>query len=159
MSILLHILGIVIGAALMYYFDPQLGRRRRSLLGDKMASAQNSATAGAEAMAKDVSNRSRGAAVEMARRVAPKDVSDHTLAERVRSEMGRYVSHPGAVEVAVDSGVVTLSGSILANEVQPFVKQVKAMPRVEKVENALEVHQSADGVPELQGGQIPPEHR
>lgn len=140
------------GAALMYFFDPNMGRRRRALLRDQMVKLRNTASDRAEVLVEQTTDRARGAVAETARHLVPEDVSDETLVARVRSEMGRYVSHPRAVEVTADEGVVTLTGNILAREVQPFVAKVKTMPGVRRVDNRLQVHQEAGNIPDLQGG-------
>jgi hypothetical protein len=66
--------------------------------------------------------------------------------------MGRYISHPHAVEVTAYAGVVTLTGNVLAHEVQPFIASVKSIPGVRRVENQLEAHEDAGNIPDLQGG-------
>lgn len=146
------LLTLLAGAGLMYLFDPRAGRRRRALLRDKLEKLQNTLANQAEGLAKDAGNRGQGAAAETMRRVMPEEpVDDAMLTQRIRSEMGHYVSNPHAIDVSVEQGVVTLSGNILASEAQSFVAQVKAMKHVEKVENHLDVHQSADNIPDLQG--------
>jgi hypothetical protein len=39
--------------------------------------------------------------------------------------MGHYVSHPHAIQVAAENGLVILEGPILSTEVQDFVRRVK----------------------------------
>jgi osmotically-inducible protein OsmY len=139
------------GAAAMYLLDPQSGRRR-AMLRDQINGMQGSSTDRVEALAENVVDRARGSATEVAHRFASEEVSDETLVARVRSDMGRYVSHPGAVDVRASGGFVTLEGNILANEVQPFVAKVKTIPGVRGVENRLQVHQEASNISDLQGG-------
>ena len=74
------------------------------------------------------------------------------VAARVRSKLGRAVSHPHAVRVAVDQGRVTLSGQILASEIDQLLKRVWSVRGVTGVENRLEAHERAGGVSSLQGG-------
>jgi uncharacterized membrane protein len=69
---------------------------------------------------------------------------------------------PRSIAVKVQNGHVTLSGPILAHEVDELIKFVSSMRHVANVENRLEVHESADSVPGLQGqpafrktGQVP----
>jgi len=49
-----------LGAALMYFFDPDRGKRRRALVRDKVESAGNKASEYAEKMGRDVRNRAYG---------------------------------------------------------------------------------------------------
>jgi uncharacterized membrane protein len=145
--------GILAGAGLMYLLDPERGRRRRALLRDKFVRALDAAADAAETTRRDLGNRVRGLFAKARSLVTrePTRVSDEVLAERVRSKIGRVVSHPGAIEVTARKGRVTLSGPILADEADDLISYVEKIPGVKAVENRLEVHKSADGVPELQG--------
>ena len=76
---------------------------------------------------------------------------DEQLHDRVRSRLGRLVSHPRSVEVRVDAGCVCLRGHVLRKEVDALVEEVQHMPGVAEVRNELQAHDSPEGVPELQG--------
>ena len=52
--------GIGIGAALMYFFDPNGGRRRRALMRDKAVGLSHDVTDAIEGKAKDLRNRAQG---------------------------------------------------------------------------------------------------
>lgn len=52
--------GIGIGAALMYLFDPNGGRRRRALIRDKAVGLSNDATEAVGSKARDLRNRAKG---------------------------------------------------------------------------------------------------
>ena len=67
-------------------------------------------------------------------------VSDVTLTARVRAEIAKDVRAPGAIEVAVSAGVVTLKGQIPATEVKGLVEKLQAISGVKKVDNRLEIH-------------------
>ena len=56
--------GVVIGATLMYIFDPQNGRRRRALLSDQLTSKVNRLSGDAAAKARDLRNRAQGVIAE-----------------------------------------------------------------------------------------------
>jgi gas vesicle protein len=56
--------GLFVGAAAMYLFDPQGGRRRRALVRDKALSWANDAEEFAEKKARHLSNEARGLAHE-----------------------------------------------------------------------------------------------
>ena len=70
----------------------------------------------------------------------------------MRSKLGRVVSHPHAVEVKTNKGIVTLSGPVLADELHPLLDAVAAVSGVKSIENWLEVHEHAGEIPALQGG-------
>jgi osmotically-inducible protein OsmY len=152
MGLISFLIASLAGAGAMYFLDPKAGSRRRSLLRDQVVKISNTASELAEDFADMATDKAQGTVAEASRHLEQESVSNETLVARVRSEMGRYVSHPQAVDVTATSGVVTLKGNILSNEVQPFVSKVYTIPGVRHVENRLQVHESADNIPDLQGG-------
>jgi hypothetical protein len=145
-------MGLGIGTAVMYLLDPDRGKRRRALLRDKLLLAQRKTGECIEVTARDVSNRARGIATSIQSRFTSDDADDAVLVDRVRSKLGRLVSHPGAIEVAATDGNVTLSGPILEDEVAGLLSCVKSTHGVNDVNNSLEVHKEAGNHPALQGG-------
>ncbi|HXV44731.1 MAG TPA: SRPBCC family protein [Anaerolineae bacterium] len=144
--------GAGIGAGLMYIFDPERGRRRRALARDQMIRSWRSTGDLIDKASRDLQNRTKGLMAEAKSRIIHEPVSDVVLAERVRSTLGRVVSHPGALSVMVDQGRVTLAGPILAHEVDRLLVDVATTRGVTDIENRLEVHQQVGDVPGLQGG-------
>ena len=61
--------GAALGAAIMYFLDPQGGRRRRALVRDQAVSLANQAGDYAGKTARDLSNRATGLAHETRRMV------------------------------------------------------------------------------------------
>jgi uncharacterized membrane protein len=144
--------GMGLGAGLVYMLDPALGRRRRRTAVDKaLAAAHQSGDAAGRAF-RDLGNRAHGAAAVARHKVRHEEVDDTILAERVRAKLGRVVSHPHAIEVAVDGGRVALSGPVLAHEGDALTSRIAGVRGVLEVEDRLERHTTADGVPALQGG-------
>jgi uncharacterized membrane protein len=141
-----------VGAGLMYFADPRMGRRRRALVGDKLIRARRVFNRGARMTSCDLTNRARGLMGEMHAFLKSEEVSDEVLEARVRAELGFLVSHPGAVEVTVARGHVTLSGTVLASEVKRLLKGVASVRGVTRVDNRLERHKEPWNVPALQGG-------
>jgi hypothetical protein len=78
-------------------------------------------------------------------------VDDETLIERVRAKLGRVSSHPRAIDVLADDGVITLRGPILAGELPNVIAATRSVRGVEDVVNHLQSHESAIGIPSLQG--------
>jgi uncharacterized membrane protein len=141
-----------LGATLMYFLDAERGTRRRHLLRDRLAHAGRVVGDGVSTTGRDLGNRARGVAAEARARVRPDDADDRVVEERVRAELGRVVSHPGAVIVTAEQGRVLLAGPVLAREAAELVSRVGKVRGVERVEDRLQPHETADGVPELQGG-------
>src|SRR5687767_4048492 len=125
--------GLGIGTGLMYLLDPDRGKRRRALLRDKCVSATRMTGEGIETTARDLSNRARGIANSIQSKFTSDEPDDAVLVDRVRSKLGRIVSHPGAIEVAAENGRVTLSGPILESEVDSLVTCVQGTQGVHEV--------------------------
>jgi hypothetical protein len=105
-----------------------------------------------EVTARDLSNRTRGTIAAIQSRFSSEQPDDSVLVDRVRSRIGRSVSHPAAIEVTAQNGNVTLSGPILAHEVPHLLSCVKWIQGVKDINNNLEVHEEAGNHPALQGG-------
>ena len=147
------IAGAGIGAGLMFVLDPERGRRRRALVRDKVTHLLSKSDDLLGATARDMANRTRGVIAE-ARTLFGGDgeVSDEVLAQRVRTELGHWVSHPGSIEVDAREGRVTLRGVILKRELDPLPRAIGRVRGVREVDNQLEAHDRPDDVPGLQGG-------
>ena len=78
-------------------------------------------------------------------------VDDLTLTKRVRRQLGRVSSTPGALDVIVDDGCVTLRGAILRQEVARVIAAVQRVPGVTTVVDTLDVRLDAASAPDLQG--------
>ena len=136
----------------MYLFDPNLGRRRRHLLRDKLIHYARKTGDCMDATSRDVWHRTVGLAHETRASLSHETVPDAVLVERVRSRLGRVVSHPHVVQVRADNGIVCLSGTVLADEADVLLKSVRAVRGVKDVAFTLDVHAWREDVPELQGG-------
>lgn len=145
------LVGAGVGAALAYMLDPGGGGRRRALARDKVVRATRKTRDGLDATARDLANRTRGIAAATRGRLGADDVDDGILVERVRAKIGRVCSHPHALDVDARAGDVTLRGPILASEVNRLLAVAGGVRGVKSVANELEPHESADGVPSLQG--------
>lgn len=150
---------VLAGLGLMYLLDPERGKRRRALLGDKLLRSADAAGDALGTTGRDLRNRTRGVFAEARSLVSRSRVSDEVLVERVRSKLGRVVTHPSSIEVDARDGRVKLSGPVLAREVEELLSCVSSVRGVDEVENRLEVHKQAGDTPGLQGGGRPPERR
>jgi len=141
-SVLLAVLfaGIA-GAALMFLFDPGMGRRRRGLLRDRGGAAfrrtfrrlgrsARGAAAGAYGLTQKVIHR-------LPRAREPLD--DVTLARKVESILFRDPELPkGRINLSADRGVVVLRGELDDAEEIRFVEDaVRRVPGVHRVESYL----------------------
>src|SRR5687767_7163256 len=147
--------GAALGMALMYFLDPNSGRRRRARTRDKVMHAARVVNEGAKVTARDTVHRAQGAWAGAKRLFAhdTEPVEDDVLVGRVRAELGRVVSHPHAIEAAASGGHVTLIGPILSYEVRPLLRSVRRVPGVRAVSDQLTVYSEPGNVSSLQGGQ------
>ncbi len=153
--------GLGLGACLAYILDPRMGRRRRAIARDKMIRLAHKTADAVDVTSRDLSNRVLGLAAQGRDLFREEHVSDRVLVERVRSRLGFLASHPGSIDVQAENGKVILSGPILAKEADHLVRRIASTKGVKAVENRLDVHQTADSIPGLQGepgeraGEIP----
>ena len=153
-------LGGALGVAIMYFLDPNSGRRRRARTRDKVVRAAKVVNEGAKVTARDTMHRAQGAWAEAKRLFNHEEnVSDEALLGRVRAALGRVVSHPHAIEVMASGGHVTLLGPILSYEVRPLLKAVRRVPGVRGVSDQLTVYNEPGNVSSLQGGEPHPGER
>jgi gas vesicle protein len=145
------LIGIGIGATVAFMADPRGGRRRRALARDQFVRAGRKTRDALDATARDVANRTSSIVAATRGRVMGENVEDERLVERVRAKLGRACSHPRAIDVVATDGTVTLRGPILAREIESVLSTVRAVRGVEHVTSELEPHESAEGIPALQG--------
>jgi uncharacterized membrane protein len=146
------LIGAAVGSAAMYLLDPEHGRRRRALLRDQAVRAQSDVRDVLDAGKRDLSNRATALSGRVRSLFRRRKATDDVLAQRVRSKMGRYVAHPGAVEVTAAGGQVELSGSILSHEHSDLIDAISQVEGVTDVIDRLSVYETAEGISELQGG-------
>jgi hypothetical protein len=140
-----------LGAGLMYALDPQLGNRRRARARDKLSKAAHRTGRVVGATSRDVANRATGLAASLQSRFFESDAPDEVIEARVRARLGRLSSHPGAVEITVRDGAITLRGPAFRSELAGIVRGVSSVRGVTRVDNRLEAHDVGEHVPALQG--------
>lgn len=143
--------GFALGAAAMYLLDPDRGNRRRALLRDQGMHAARELEGRGGAAARHLRNRAKGAAAETRARLTEREVEDPVLEARVRSELGRAVSNPGAVRVEARDGLVVLSGAVVEAEADPLLATVRSVRGVDEIDDRLDRHETADAVSSLMG--------
>jgi len=124
-----------VGAGLMYFLDPKRGHRRRALLYQKSIHAWHRTERLVFQIWHDLSNRSAGSIARWKIAQDTDRVSDHILVERVRSKLGRAVSHPHQVSVTADTGRVTLEGFLSREETNKLLTLLQPVRGITKLEN------------------------
>lgn len=145
--------GFLAGTALMYFADPVCGRRRRARLRDRFRACGRDISREVDKAERDSLNRMQGVGAAISSLWKSSDADDPVLIARVRSTIGRAVSHPHAIRARVEgAGRVILEGLILRHEVAYLLKRVSSVPGVHQCVDRLDVHDDAGGFPSLQGG-------
>lgn len=121
------------GAAFGYAFDPQMGRRRRHMLRDRLAAKTRRGSHEIGRKARYMAGKAQGVVAEA---TPPgrgsSDLNDSGLAAKVETELFRPKGAPkGKVDVSVEGGVVYLRGEAESRE---------------QIEDLVERAQSIDGV-------------
>jgi hypothetical protein len=134
-----------LGAGLMYVIDPHRGRARRAWLMDKTTSMVSRTGKSMYGRGKHLANRAYGAAHKVGSYWHRDSDATGNLNDRIRSELGRAVSHPRLVEAICDSkGNVTLSGCVLESESSSLISQLESIPGVSLVISRLESVSTAE---------------
>lgn len=139
-----------LGAGLMYFYDPDRGRRRRALVRDQAVSLRSQADDAIEVSLRDLRNRVRGLMAEGMAMLSDQSAPDWIVEERVRAEIGRFSRHSGALEISASQGHVTLHGPVLKDEVESILRAASTTRGVTGVTNLMEVHDSPGDIPGLQ---------
>jgi osmotically-inducible protein OsmY len=139
------LLALGAGALAMYYLDPRSGAQRRSLLAELVRGGVRQGRDDLRAAHR------RGRAFHHVPESDPQ--RDAHLRDLIRDRLGRMVSHPRAIEVQVEDGVVRLSGDVLAKERDGVLLQVSEIPGVQKLVNAMTPHDQPASLASLEARQ------
>jgi len=143
--------GAAAGSFAIFLFDPVQGSRRRALIRDKTIKFTRLTALYGGKIRRDLLNRAFGIAAEISPLRESTPVDDATLNDRIRSEFGRVIRHAKSINTKVEDGVVRLTGPILASEVDDLIEHVKSIRGVTDIINQLDVHETPDNIPGLQG--------
>ncbi len=132
--------GAAIGAALAYFFDPQNGKRRRSMTRDRTAGFFRGTGRRAGRVGRGVAGEAYGVSQKVQHlKEEPKDFDDVTLARKVETELFRPADVPkGKINVNVANGVVVLRGEAATPDmIDDLVDRARDVQGVRDVENLL----------------------
>jgi uncharacterized membrane protein len=144
--------GALVGAGLVFWFDPISGRRRRAITRQRLVHAVGATAHEADVAARDASHRAAGLVAAARRWLRPQRTDDTTLKARVQAQIGRATSHPGAIQVACRNGRVELAGVVLKNDMPGLLRATKHVAGVEEVVNCLETRDEPAHMPHGSAG-------
>jgi BON domain len=133
-------LGAALGWLASFFFDPQLGRRRRALAVDRPRGALHRTRRRVARAGRGVRAGAYGTTQKLRHlREEPKEYDDVTLAHKVESEVFRPADVPkGAINVNAAGGVVQLRGEVGSPElIDELVARTRRVQGVRDVENLL----------------------
>jgi osmotically-inducible protein OsmY len=137
----LFALGAAMGAALAYFFDPETGRRRRSMTRERVLAffrrtGRKAGSAGQTAKSKAYGITQKAAHLQEQPKAQPDDA---TLARKVETELFRDDDVPkGDINVNVEYGVVYLRGQVADESlIEALGKSARKIQGVREVANLL----------------------
>jgi osmotically-inducible protein OsmY len=130
-----------LGAALVYFFDPQNGRRRRAQAKDRIPAFFRGKARHAERLGRTAQAQAYGVTQKVKdRKEADKPQPDDvTLARKVETEIFRDAEVPkGQINVNAENGVVVLRGEVEEPElIRDLEQKTRNVQGVQEVENLL----------------------
>lgn len=139
-----------IGAALMYFLDPQHGNRRRALVRDRVDSFINTLDDSLDTIRQDSRNRARGIFSEITAKFSDQSAPDWILEERVRAAIGRATRHSRLLDVRSNRGHILISGPALRAHKDEIIKAASRARGVHSVQDEMQMFESAKDLPSLQ---------
>ncbi|MDA8094942.1 MAG: BON domain-containing protein [Betaproteobacteria bacterium] len=133
--------GLAVGAGLMYFFDPDRGHARRTMVRERTSSTMRSAGDAISKRSRNIGNRIKGIAHDTRTLLKRESEapSDELLMQRVRSEIGHWVANAQAVEVLANQGRVVLNGIVEEGEMRKLLDHVKNIRGVVDIESHLQL--------------------
>jgi osmotically-inducible protein OsmY len=136
---------IAVGAAGMYFLDPERGARRRNVARDRLMASARDVQREAEQRAHQATSTAEGVAQRVqhdlgsASSSARVALDDYTLAQKVETELFRNPSlDKGKINVNAENGVVVLRGQVAhPEEINSIEEQVRRIDGVHNVDNKL----------------------
>jgi uncharacterized membrane protein len=140
------------GALTMYFLDPNRGKHRRAILRDAFVHSGYDVEKFVRRFGRDVEHRVEGTVAETQHLFEHEQVSEDVLEQRVRTAIGRAVSHPHAIEVNCTGGSVFLGGWVLVDEVDELNSAVRSVRGVKDLSTFLNTSDHPEHISALQGG-------
>lgn len=112
------VMGIALSAGAMYMLDPVSGHRRRLIVRDQCTRAARRVEIGTREARKVIGMQAK-------LRFGQDQMSDRQFTARIRDALGRAVSHPRAIDVAVHGGHVILRGDVFAHEHEHLLDAIR----------------------------------
>ncbi|HKY31496.1 MAG TPA: BON domain-containing protein [Candidatus Polarisedimenticolia bacterium] len=143
--------GLGAGAAMMYLLDPDVGRRRRARLRDQFFHSRRLLREAGYTTGRDIRNRAVGIWASLLSFLRGETgVPDRVLEDRVRSRLGRVVTHPSWIRVKADEGHVSVTGHVPRREkdrLHAVVASVRGVRDVDEHDLVVDEDRDVPGEP------------
>ncbi|OWW21398.1 SRPBCC family protein [Noviherbaspirillum denitrificans] len=135
--------GLSLGALAMYLADPERGPQRRAQARDAMRGALSSTGDVLDVARRDLGSRVQGwrAQADTMLTRGKEQIDDQMLKARVRQKLIGAASQPGQIDIEVNQGTVTLSGTVPKHERQYVLDTVRRIDGVNSVQDFLDTQQ------------------
>ena len=133
------LLSLGAGVATAYLTDPEFGKKRRAALAREARKFLDKATRETRRSLCDSQHRLSGFIARWRTEFKDETPDDGVLEARIRSRMGRVVSHSRKIHVLCDHGIATLWGLAPLDEISRLIASTEAIPGVREVVDHLEV--------------------
>lgn len=135
--------GVGVGALVMYFLDPTSGTARRSAVRTKVVTTSRNTGKAVQGRARAMASRAKSLAEQSLARFDSTVPSDDMLAQRVRTALGRVISHPRLISINAQAGVVTLSGTVSEEESNGLSAAVRSVEGVKDLVDQTSVREEA----------------
>jgi osmotically-inducible protein OsmY len=133
--------GVGVGALAMYFLDPTSGNSRRSVVRTKVVTTGRETGKAVQGRARAMASRAKSLAERSLARFDTTAPSDDVLSQRVRTALGRVISHPRMINISAQAGVVTLNGTVSEEEAQGLSATVRSVEGVKDLVDQTEVRE------------------
>ncbi len=132
------LLGLGAGVAAGFLAQSEFGKKKGPALAREARKLLNKAAHEGKKSLRDSGHRLTGLAAEVWTSLKHNQPSDHVLEERIRSHIGRVVSHPRNIHIVCDKGTAILWGVIAEPEIARLIEVVESVRGVNEVVDHLE---------------------
>lgn len=138
------LIGIALTAGASYLLDPASGKRRRTMVRDRVAGAATRVNDGTRSACREASNRAQTLAGRAKSLFKRNPLTDEAVARRVRAAVEQASSRPAVMGVVAHAGQIILHGDVSPQEHEQVVRAVRSVSGVIDVTDHLTERDGAE---------------
>lgn len=132
------LMGLGTGVAAAYLADSEFGKERRAALARGTRKVLDKAARKGKKSLCDSQHRLAGLAARVRAGLQSETPSDSVLEARIRSRLGRVISHPRKVHVTCDHGAAIVWGIVPSDKIAGLIREIEMTSGVVEVVDHLE---------------------